>query len=135
MNKLILTALLGTFISFFSGKPASSKCGATVEINGPNTGLVTRVEIQNLKTNITTTYNNPTFPLYYLTNSGPLFQAKYFLNSSIHFVLYATGPNGECSIINYHPASQGDLTFTATCGYDYSVNCVETAYGDDWSCF
>lgn len=134
MYKRIIPTLLGAFMLFFSGKSASTnKCGAVVEINGPDFGQVTRVEMRNLQTGDLTTFNNPTFPIYYLTNSGPQFEARFFLSGNYHFALYQTGWAGECNAINYHPASQGSITFNAYCG-DYWLYFIETSEGDNFLC-
>lgn len=133
MNKRIIPALLGAFLFSFSGKSHSNfKCGPRIDIDAPNSGQVTSVEVRNITTGNTTTYNNPSFPITHV-DQGTQIEVKFYLNGNYHFAIYQDSDAGECNAVNYHPASQGSLTFDAYCRI-YGVRFIETSDGDNFLC-
>lgn len=133
MTKLIIPVLLGVFMLSFSGKAVSNlKCGPTIDIDGPNTGQVLRVEVRN-NAAVTTTYNNPVFPITHV-DTGNEIEVRYYLNNNYHFAVYQENYYGsDCNSNNYHTARQGSVTFNTECSY-YHVIMIETAAGDDFLC-
>lgn len=132
MYKRILPLLLGLFLLFFSGKPASSKyCGHRIDIDGPNTGQVLKVEVIEPGVGIKATYSNPTFPLYYAGGDALYLEIKYYLNNSYHFAIAGSG--ADCYTNNYHPATQGSVTVLAAC-YDSQVQYIDLDPLEYWLC-
>lgn len=131
MYKRIIPMLLGLFMLFFSGKPASSKmCGHTVNIDGPNNGHILKVEVREGGA-VLATYTNPAFPFLYAGANAQYLEIRYYLDNNYHFAIYGSGPG--CYTNNYHPASQGSVTVPAMC-YDTEVQYIELDPLENWLC-
>lgn len=133
MTKLIIPILLGVFMMSFSGKPVTKfTCGPTIDIEGPNSGHILKVEVRN-NAAITTTYNNPVFPITHV-DTGNQIEVRFYLDASYHFAVYQENYYGyDCNSNNYHTASQGSVTFATECSH-YRVMMIETSAGDDFLC-
>ncbi|MCS3802007.1 hypothetical protein [Niastella sp. OAS944] len=120
MNKLILPILLGIFMLSFSGKPAPfKKCGPHITIDNPAGIGVFYVEVINIASGITTTYQNPTFPFYHgsTNGNGGQYGVRFTFDRESDGVLNLNGNPVE----NFREKGDVEVWFNAWCE-EYNVS-------------
>lgn len=119
MNKLILPLLLGIFTLFFSGKPAPvTMCGPHIIIDNLAGIGVFYVEVINTASGITTTYQNPTFPINHgsTMGNGGQYAVRFTFDRESDGVLYLN----DIPVENFREKGNVEVWFNAWCE-EYNV--------------